>query len=30
VNWVGNVLLPLYGVLQVVLAVTHYAGCWKE
>ena len=21
VNWVGNVLLPLYGVLQVVLAV---------
>jgi len=21
-----NVLLPLYGVLQVVLAVTHYAG----
>ena len=26
VNWVGNVLLPLYGVVQVVLAVTHYAG----
>ncbi len=26
VNWVGNVLLPMYGVLQVVLAVTHYAG----
>src|SRR5437588_10569012 len=26
VNWVGNVLLPLYGVLQVVLAVVHYAG----
>ena len=26
VNWVGNVLLPLYGVLQVVLAVGHYAG----
>ena len=26
VNWVGNVLLPLYGALQVVLAVTHYAG----
>jgi hypothetical protein len=26
VNWVGNVLLPLYGVLQVVLAITHYAG----
>lgn len=26
VNWVGNVLLPLYGVIQVVLAVTHYAG----
>ena len=29
VNWVGNVLLPLYGVLQVVLAVTHYSG-WLE
>ena len=26
VNWVGNVLLPLYGALQVVLAVVHYAG----
>ena len=26
VNWLGNVLLPLYGALQVVLAVTHYAG----
>jgi len=26
VNWAGNVLLPLYGVGQVVLAVTHYAG----
>jgi hypothetical protein len=26
VNWVGNVLLPLYGVGQVVMAVTHYAG----
>jgi len=26
VNWVGNVLLPLYGVGQVVLAVAHYAG----
>lgn len=26
VNWVGNVLLPLYGVLQVVLAVVHYSG----
>jgi hypothetical protein len=26
VNWVGNVLLPLYGVGQVVLAVVHYAG----
>jgi len=25
-NWVGNVLLPLYGVLQVIAAVTHYAG----
>jgi hypothetical protein len=26
VNWVGNVLLPLYGVGQVVMAITHYAG----
>lgn len=26
VNWVGNVLLPLYGALQVVFAVVHYAG----
>jgi hypothetical protein len=26
VNWVGNVLLPLYGTLQVVLMVTHFAG----
>jgi hypothetical protein len=26
VNWVGNVLLPLYGVGQVVLAVAHFAG----
>lgn len=26
VNWVGNVLLPLYGALQVVLAVVHYGG----
>src|SRR5215470_281456 len=25
-NWVGNVMLPLYGTLQVVLAVTHFAG----
>ena len=25
-NWVGNVLLPLYGALQVVLVVTHFAG----
>lgn len=25
-NWVGNVMLPLYGALQVVLAVTHFAG----
>lgn len=25
-NWVGNVLLPLYGTVQVVLAVTHFAG----
>lgn len=26
VNWVANVMLPLYGTLQVVAAVTHYAG----
>jgi hypothetical protein len=26
VNWVGNVLLPLYGTLQVVLAVLHFGG----
>lgn len=25
-NWIGNVMLPLYGTLQVVMAVTHYAG----
>ena len=25
-NWVGNVLLPLYGAGQVVLAVAHFAG----
>jgi hypothetical protein len=25
-NWVGNVMLPLYGTLQVVMAVIHYAG----
>lgn len=26
VNWVGNVLLPLYGVIQIALAVFHFAG----
>ena len=26
VNWVGNVLLPLYGAGQVALAVVHFAG----
>jgi len=26
VNWVGNVLLPLYGVGQIVLMVLHFAG----
>ena len=26
VNGGGNVLVPCYGVLQVVLAVTHYSG----
>ena len=26
VNWVGNVMLPLYGVMQVVMMVLHFAG----
>lgn len=26
VNWVGNVALPLYGVVQIVLMVLHFAG----
>ena len=26
VNWTGNVLLPLFGAGQVVLAVAHYSG----
>jgi hypothetical protein len=26
VNWIGNVALPLYGVIQIVLAVLHFAG----
>jgi hypothetical protein len=26
VNWVGNVILPLYGVMQIVLMVLHFAG----
>jgi hypothetical protein len=26
VNWVGNVILPLYGVTQIVLMVLHFAG----
>jgi hypothetical protein len=26
VNWVGNVLLPVYGALQVVLSVVHFSG----
>jgi hypothetical protein len=26
VNWVGNVILPLYGVIQVVMMVLHSAG----
>ena len=26
VNWVGNVLLPVYGAFQVVLAVVHFSG----
>jgi hypothetical protein len=26
VNWLGNVMLPLYGVMQVVMMVLHFAG----
>lgn len=26
VNWVGNVILPLYGVSQIVLGVLHFGG----
>lgn len=26
VNWSGNVFLPLYGVLQIVMAIMHYGG----
>ncbi|MGH9571757.1 MAG: hypothetical protein ACRD4F_19110 [Candidatus Angelobacter sp.] len=26
VNWVGNVLLPLYGAMQVAVMVAHFAG----
>ena len=26
VNWVGNVLLPLYGAMQVAIMVAHFAG----
>jgi hypothetical protein len=26
VNWVGNVILPLYGALQVVMSVLHFGG----
>ena len=26
VNWVGNVILPLYGTLQIVVGVVHYGG----
>jgi hypothetical protein len=26
VNWVGNVILPLYGAIQVVMMVVHFAG----
>lgn len=26
VSWVGNVALPLYGVVQIVLIVLHFAG----
>ena len=30
VNWVGNVMLPLYGVLQVAILVTHFAGLMER
>jgi hypothetical protein len=30
VNWVGNVLLPLYGALQVVLSVVHFSGLMER
>jgi hypothetical protein len=26
VSWIGNVLMPLYGVLQIVVGVLHFAG----
>ena len=26
VNWSANVFLPLYGVLQIVIAILHYGG----
>jgi hypothetical protein len=26
VNWSANVFLPLYGVLQIVMAILHYGG----
>jgi hypothetical protein len=26
VNWTGNVILPLYGALQVVMTVLHFGG----
>jgi hypothetical protein len=26
VNWVGNVMLPLYGGIQVVMMILHSAG----
>jgi hypothetical protein len=26
VNWIGNVILPLYGISQVVLMALHFAG----
>ena len=30
VNWVGNVLLPVYGALQVVLSVVHFSGLMER
>jgi hypothetical protein len=26
VNWIGNVMMPLYGVVQIVVGILHFAG----